>query len=126
LSLLSKLDRKKDGDRTACTIIKFNERKSFKNSVDVAVVVGVEESQSKRTFEEQEQDKTIASSFAPRLVGGSLIFVYISRADITKLIDGIDNIVVGGVSVTAVGDDEYYVDFGAGSVCQFDDPNMKE
>lgn len=51
LVLLSKLDRKKNGEETKCTIIKPNERPSFKNSMDMCEVIAVEDEEYYKDFD---------------------------------------------------------------------------
>jgi len=43
LVLLSKLDRKKAGEITACTIIKTNNKPEFQNSPEIIAVTAVED-----------------------------------------------------------------------------------
>lgn len=42
-TLINKLDRLKAGEETKCTIIKFNERPSFPNSMDEITVVAIDD-----------------------------------------------------------------------------------
>ncbi len=44
-TLLNKLDRKKKGEDTACTLIKYNDRQSFRNTIDTCIITAVEDNE---------------------------------------------------------------------------------
>jgi len=51
LTLLSKLDRNKNGEETACAIIKPNNRPSFQNTMDMCKITAVDDDEYYKDFE---------------------------------------------------------------------------